>query len=61
MTQPTPIELHTSQLKVYETALHKSFLALREGREGMTKEKHEIHKKNLEPLIFKYVTGNSIT
>lgn len=52
MTAPTPIELLTSQLNVYETALHKSFLALREGQ--ITKERHEIHKNNLEPLVFKY-------
>lgn len=48
----TPKELITNQLNEYEKALHKSYESFKAGQ--ITKELHEIHKANLQPLIFQY-------
>ena len=48
----TPIELLKNRLHELEKALSKSFESLRAG--NITSEIHEIHKKNLKPIIFNY-------
>jgi len=48
----TPKELLKNQLFEYEKALQKSFESYRKG--DITKELHETHKGNLQPLIFQY-------
>jgi hypothetical protein len=47
-----PIEILTECLIEYEKALQKSLKSYQEGK--ISKELHEIHKKNLEPKIQKY-------
>jgi hypothetical protein len=48
----TPIELLKDKLYEFEKALQKSFQSFKAGQ--ITKELHETHQKNLEPLIFQY-------
>jgi hypothetical protein len=48
----TPIELLKNELNDLEKALHKSFESFKAGQ--ITKEVHEIHKNNLNPMIFTY-------
>ena len=47
-----PIELLQERLTEYEKALQKSFISLRDKQ--ITPEVHDIHKRNLNPLIFEY-------
>jgi len=47
-----PIDLLKNTLFQYEKALYKSTIAFKNG--SIDSIKHETHKVNLEPLIFKY-------
>ena len=47
-----PIELLQERLIEYEKALQKSFISFRDKK--ITEEEHNIHKRNLNPLIFDY-------
>lgn len=48
----TPIELLKDMLYELEKSLHKSFELFKAGQ--ITKEVHETHKGNLQPMIFTY-------
>lgn len=48
----TPIETLTECLIEFEKALQKSLKSYQEGK--ISKELHEVHKKNLEPKILQY-------
>lgn len=47
-----PIELLQERLTEYEKALQKSFISFRDKK--ISEEEHNIHKRNLNPLIFEY-------
>ena len=47
-----PIELLQERLTEYEKALQKSFISFRDKQ--ITHQEHDVHKKNLNPLIFEY-------
>lgn len=47
-----PIELLQERLTEYEKSLQKSFISFRDKK--ITEEEHNIHKRNLQPLIFDY-------
>ena len=47
-----PIKLLQERLTEYEKALQKSFISFRDNK--ITEEEHNIHKRNLNPLIFDY-------
>ena len=47
-----PIELLQERLTGYEKALQKSFISFRDKK--ITEEEYNIHKRNLNPLIFEY-------